>query len=179
MRSYLGEASGVTVTATPHYFGRFLVIRRARDDSRFGGHWAFPGGRVHYFEQNDRSGDSDDRRVLCETLTEAAVREVREETGLRTSGLAFYTDSYDSLGNRAAAHFCIDVEDDHVLVDSDEVMDYRWVSTQEELLKLTPRIAGIEFHLEYIFDELSGRHTGPFRPLSILDLTRAVYSERS
>ena len=45
-------------------FGRVLVIRRATEPMK--GHWSLPGGLVE----------------LGETLDEAVVREVREETGL-------------------------------------------------------------------------------------------------
>jgi ADP-ribose pyrophosphatase YjhB (NUDIX family) len=45
--------------------GAFLLVRRARPPAR--DLWAFPGGRVHWGE----------------TTAQAAIREVREETGLR------------------------------------------------------------------------------------------------
>lgn len=172
MRTYVGEASGVTVTATPHFEGRFLVIRRSLADRALPGRWAFPGGRVQYYHSTDEATNG---RLLTETLTATAVREVREETGLQTSGQAFYVDSYDSLGKRAAAHFCIDVTDDRVEINSDEVMDFRWVTSVEEMKELEPRISGLDNHLEYIVRDLSGAYTGPFRPLSVMDLTHDRY----
>jgi 8-oxo-dGTP pyrophosphatase MutT (NUDIX family) len=172
MRTYVGEASGISVTATPHFGGRFLIIRRSLADKALPGRWAFPGGRVQYYKSTDRATEG---RLLAETLTATAVREVEEETGLRSSGRAFYVDSYDSLGKRAAAHFCVDVVDDRVELNSAEVMDFRWVEAVEEMQDLRPRISGLDNHLEYILDELSGRHSGPFRPLSTLDLTHERY----
>src|SRR5512146_2687606 len=52
--------------------GRVLLLRRAAN-STDGGRWCLPGGKVDY-------GD---------TVEQAAVRELREETGLDSTGLRF------------------------------------------------------------------------------------------
>lgn len=168
------EASGITVTATPHFEGKFLVVRRSLSDAALPGYWAFPGGRVHYELLDEVSDGLTKPRARAETLTAAAAREVEEETGLVAIS-AFYVDSYDSLGKRAAAHFCLDVENAEVKLEAAELIDFRWVETIEDMKALNPRIPGLDNHLSRILSELSGRFTGPFRSFAQLDLTAEKY----
>jgi 8-oxo-dGTP pyrophosphatase MutT (NUDIX family) len=174
-----GEATGITVTATPHFKGQYLLIRRSDSDVHLPGYWGFPGGRVHYYTRTILTKDGPEERRFSETLQQAAIREVLEETGLKTSDLIFYVDSYDSLGRRAAAHFCVDVTSGDVIVDPSEIMDYRWVNSLDEMRELEPRIDGIDNHLAYIIDELSHFSSGPFKSASVLDLTIEKYLNRN
>lgn len=172
------EATGITVTATPHFEGRYLLVRRSLDDAALPGYWAFPGGRVHYEQVEVPADDSSfELRAKVETLTLAAAREVREETGLLATS-AFYVNSYDSLGKRAAAHFCVNVASVEVHLQESELMDFRWIASLEEMQSLNPRIPGLDNHLSRILDEIAGRFTGPFRDLDLLDLTADKYLNR-
>lgn len=169
------EATGVTVTATPYRDGRFLLVRRSTADATLPGYWAFPGGRVQYERVSTiRSDGTTKVSSVTETLTEAAQREVAEETGLKTTGRAFYVDSYP-LGERAAAHFCIEVADGEVQLEEGELVDYRWITTLEEMDDLVPLIPGLKNHLARILDEMARVYDGPFRPLAELDLIPSRY----
>ena len=58
--------------------GRVLLLRRPGDDF-MGGIWELPSGKVE----------------PGETLEQAVVREVEEETGLQVTGVGRYVDSFD------------------------------------------------------------------------------------
>lgn len=62
----------VSVAARNPATGKFLLVRRGRAPAK--GLWAFPGGRLHYGE----------------TLKEAVVRELHEETGLTAQDIRFH-----------------------------------------------------------------------------------------
>lgn len=128
-------ASGVTVTFTPVFEGKFLFVRRALDDPILAGYWCFPGGKVH----------------AGETLAGALVRECLEETGLPPTGRVFFVDSY-LLGERVGAHFAVEVS--HGDVNLQELHEHAWVAHPGELKQFEPRIPGIENHLHYIHAHL-------------------------
>ena len=82
----------LAVSAAIFRDGRVLVVRRAREPAA--GSWTLPGGRVE----------------LGETLVEAVVREVAEETALsiRVKGLAGYREVIlDSAVEGRGRHFVI------------------------------------------------------------------------
>lgn len=62
----------VSVAARNPDTGEFLLVRRGRAPAK--GLWAFPGGRLHYGE----------------SLTDAVIRELDEETGLTASNIRFH-----------------------------------------------------------------------------------------
>lgn len=110
-----------------------LMIHRGADTA-FGGMWAFPGGVV---EADDvPAGTEPDPLPAART---AAVRETREETGLRVDGASLVWWSHwlppvDSMSSKrfstwfflAPAHD--GHADEHVGIDGDEVHDHRWLA---------------------------------------------------
>lgn len=160
------EALGLSVTGTVHCNGRYLLVRRAREEGDpLAGFWAFPGGRVQY--QIGADG-----KPLCETLTQALARELSEEVGVSFDS-AFYVDSYQSLGKRAGVHFCVDSADPFVSLNA-ELDDFVWIESYEEMLSFTPIIPGLINHLKYI-EYMIHRFGDPFVSLAVLDLTADRY----
>jgi len=152
------EATGSTVTMELRCGDKFLLVRRPWDDKHFPGYWAFPGGRV-------RSGES---------FVSAAQRECEEETGIPLTGQLYFVDSYPLENTtRTGIHFTFEVSDD--MVRTDEFPEHRWVSSQEEMEHLEPRIPGIDNHAVY-----SARHLSYRRQLSdALDLLEQLQQQCS
>ena len=101
----------------PDASGRVLVLRRAAD-STDGGRWCLPGGKVDY-------GD---------TVEQAAVRELQEETGLRAVNLLFlfYQDSLPPAPGRMhciSFYFRCAAEGDLVL--NEESTDAAWIGPED------------------------------------------------
>lgn len=162
----MDEAVGLTVTGTVHSDGRYLLVRRAKDEADpLSGHWAFPGGKVQYITTLDG-------KSICETLTQALARELREEVGV-TFESAFYVDSYQSLGKRAGIHFCVNSPGATVFLNP-ELDDFAWVRTHDEMFSYSPIIPGLINHLSYI-EYMMERFSDPFIPVEILDLTSDRY----
>ena len=113
--------------------GRFLLLQRAEHDQSFASHWGAPGGGI------------DDG----ETPAEAALREVREETGLcfeladlEELGAGYVT--IDNKGKQFEYHMYrirVDAEPELVL-DQNEHQNHVWV-TAEEALEL-PLVADMD-----------------------------------
>jgi len=85
------EAPAVGVGAVVIHEGRVLLIRRGKEPLR--GRWVVPGGRVE----------------LGESLDEAIVREVQEETGIRVyprEAMAVF-DRIDRADGRVVHHYVV------------------------------------------------------------------------
>lgn len=97
--------------------GRALILRRAAGDTA-GGRWCLPGGKIDY----------------CDTVEQAAARELEEETGLRATRLRFLF-YQDSLPPTPGAMHCINLyleclaEGDLVL--NEESVEARWISRED------------------------------------------------
>jgi 8-oxo-dGTP diphosphatase len=107
--------------------GKILLVKRGegrpenRDRYPFKGFWCFPGGHVD----------------LGETIEQAAVREVKEETGLEIKNpkFLFYVDeAFPEINFYAAIHvFVANYDGGEVKIQEGEVADFKWVTVDEGL----------------------------------------------
>lgn len=105
--------------------GKILVARRAAGDF-LGGVYELPGGGVDEGE----------------TITEGAMREVQEETGLTASRIVATFDGFDYSTDKKPkvrqVNFIVEVEPGDVQLDSSEHDDYVWVDESNfDSIKLT------------------------------------------
>jgi 8-oxo-dGTP pyrophosphatase MutT (NUDIX family) len=110
-----------------------LLVRRSKKLSFHGGAWVFPGGRI---DDSDyaASGEGD---VLAAARS-AAVREVREETGLEIEGGALVTISRwitpVVLAKRFDTWFFAGrAGEEEVQVDGGEIREHRWLAPSDAL----------------------------------------------
>ncbi len=118
---------------------RYLLVRRARGQAQ--GQFAFPGGKVE----------------PGETLSEAALRELREETGLFGSDIRFFR-LYDIIARNSegvlenhyvlAVHIVDTVSDDDVVA-GDDAEEAGWFATEDlSVISVTPSVAECIHELE-------------------------------
>ena len=102
--------------------GRLLVVLRRHEPAA--GTWSIPGGRV----------------AAGESLVDAVVREVREETGLdvRVTGAVGVVERAAPGGGRYVIHdFAAEVVGGHLRA-GDDAADVRWVGPDELIALPTP-----------------------------------------
>jgi 8-oxo-dGTP diphosphatase len=112
-------APEVAVGAVAIHHDRILLVRRGHGPAA--GEWSVPGGRV----------------AFGETLHEAVVREVREETGLQVAVLRFLGWA-ERLGDEADAHHFVILDFEVTVLDPDrapqagsDAAEAAWVPTHE------------------------------------------------
>ena len=130
----LSRPVAVVRLIVPDASGRVLILRRAPGTTD-GGRWCLPGGKVDY-------GD---------TVEQAAVRELQEETSLRGTKLRFlfYQDSLPQAPGRMHClnlYFECAAEGEVAL--NDESVEAAWISSED-----VPR-----FHLSFKNDEGLARY---------------------
>ncbi len=109
------EINGEVALAVPEKEGKFLLLKRSEENSS-SGEWTFPGGKI---EEN-------------ETGREAAVRELKEETGLKGE-ISDSGDNYigeGELGLWKIYPFQVKVDSKKVELDY-EHSEFKWLSLRE------------------------------------------------
>ena len=93
--------------------GRYLLLRRSSRSKANGGRWDFPGGKI----------------ALGETIDQALLREIYEETGLQVSLLRVAGAAQSDLPHRVVAYLIFEAQSDTDQVRlSDEHDQFIWVS---------------------------------------------------
>lgn len=147
------ELPNITVTFLIEYKGKFLLVSRGSKEKNFPSLWAFPGGKCE----------------IGETIIDTIKREVFEETNLELNEEAFFLDSYYFKKSVGVAFF-VRAKNNNVII-SDEITDYRWVETVEEMSNYRC-IPGIFNHLERAIHVL---RNGYFDTLNSMNLTPEKY----
>ncbi|MGK2958379.1 MAG: NUDIX hydrolase [Acidimicrobiales bacterium] len=111
----MSESPEICVGTVTIVDGSLLLIERGQGPGQ--GMWSLPGGRVR----------------LGETLAEAAIRELREETGVEglCGSLLGWVEWLDDDHHFVILDFIVDVLDPVDLVAGDDAVDARWVPLNE------------------------------------------------
>jgi len=115
--TYIARPVPVVRLLVPDSSGRVLILRRALD-STDGGKWCLPGGKIDY-------GD---------TVEQAAIRELVEETGLRATRLRFlfYQDSLPPApGRMHCINLYLECSAEGEVVLNEESTEAAWISPQD------------------------------------------------
>jgi mutator protein MutT len=118
----------------PDATGRVLILRRA-PDSTDGGRWCLPGGKMDY-------GD---------TVEQAAIRELQEETSLRATNLRFlfYQDSLPPApGRMHCLNLYLECSAEGEVVLNEESVEAAWISREDVA----------RFHLSFRNDDALARY---------------------
>jgi mutator protein MutT len=107
---------------------RYLLVERG--SGKFRGSFAFPGGKVH----------------AGEALESAALRELREETGLAARSLSvfrtFQIDAYPELGQNRPVYdltvFTAELDGHAGAIAADDAASAEWLTIDEALEKFMP-----------------------------------------
>jgi 8-oxo-dGTP diphosphatase len=99
--------------------GKLLVVRRVAEDDFLGGEWELPGGGVD-------SG---------ETITQGAIRELFEETGLTVDTVLGVFEGFDyttpTKPNVRQINFKVSVHPGEVKLEPQEHDEYRWITVHD------------------------------------------------
>ncbi len=111
----MSESPEICVGAVTIVDGSLLLVERGQGPGQ--GMWSLPGGRVR----------------LGETLAEAVIRELREETGVEglCGSLLGWVEWLDDDHHFVILDFIVDVLDPVDLVAGDDAVNARWVPLNE------------------------------------------------
>lgn len=85
-----------------------------------------------------------------ESLEEAAIRELKEETGLTARSLKFNRTKFFEPSNTLMCNFTVLVNDDLELQVNDEIDDYAWYSFSEARKNVFPNSLAATFLNDYL-----------------------------
>lgn len=106
-----------------------LLLQRSNALQVLGGYWVFPGGKLDDTDQGD---------CLQDRLVQAALREVKEETGIELLSDSLIPVSRwqtpEGIPKRFDTYFYVALcNDDQVTIDNSEIIGYQWLSCSRAL----------------------------------------------
>ena len=130
------EAAAVVVV---NKMGQVLILKRASHSAAYPNHWNFPGGSLDEGE----------------TPSEAAIRELREETGLMVSKPYLNHFETRTLPKITIYYFITGEYQGQVAINS-ESSDYKWVSLKEleefNMIPMSPQVVeNIKYYMEVLY----------------------------
>lgn len=130
------EAAAVVVV---NKLGQVLILKRASHSATYPNHWNFPGGSLDEGE----------------TPSEAAIRELREETGLIVSKPYLNHFETRTLPKITIYYFITGEYQGQVAINS-ESSDYKWVFLNEleefNMIPMSPQVVeNIKYYMEVLY----------------------------
>ena len=130
------EAAAVVVV---NKLGQVLILKRASHSATYPNHWNFPGGSLDEGE----------------TPSEAAIRELRGETGLMVSKPYLNHFETRTLPKITIYYFITGEYQGQVAINS-ESSDYKWVSLKEleefNMIPMSPQVVeNIKYYMEVLY----------------------------
>jgi 8-oxo-dGTP pyrophosphatase MutT (NUDIX family) len=135
-------------TAVPYSAEKdsFLLAKRTEDTDIYPGKWNFPGGHIRKPDVPESSSEDADGHVEDEQPSKAALRELKEETGLKgqvlRTGESFVLDTVDGMFR--IHPFLILVEGEPEL--NEEHTEYEWIEPSD--LEDFETVKGLDTDLE-------------------------------
>lgn len=128
-------AASVMLLRTGEQGPELLYLHRNPALAFHGDYWVFPGGRI---DDVDYPGGVPVEECEEDAAKQAAVREAHEEAGIDVSpaGLSFaihWTTPVQNPIRYATWFFVTETTADTVVVDGDEILDFRWLTAADAL----------------------------------------------
>ncbi len=89
-----------------------------------------------------------------ETLEEAVVRELKEETGMKAIDLRYNRTKFFEPSNTLMCNFTVFVENDNDLFTNNEIDAYEWFSKKDSRRNIRPNSLAKEFLEKYLDEEM-------------------------
>lgn len=135
-------------TAVPYHPGKekFLLTKRSENTGIHPGKWDFPGGHIQKKDVTENISEDTSERIEDEKPWAAAIRELREETGLNgeiiRTGESFMLETVD--GRFRIHPFLALVRNEPEL--NPEHTDFKWINPEE--LNSFKTVDGLDTDLE-------------------------------
>lgn len=115
---------------------RFLMVKEAK--KKCYGQWNFPAGHL---EEN-------------ETIKEAAIREVYEETGckVKLTGLLPVVHEFIKNENAVMVRFVAKIEEENIVFNENEILDVKWIDIEDIKNMKEDELRGYSLSLKFLAD---------------------------
>lgn len=131
---------------------KILMVKEAK--KKCYGQWNYPAGHVDEFEK----------------ITDAAIREVFEETGckVKLKGVLPIVSLDLEKETRILVRFTADILEENIKFDKDEILEVKWIDVEEIKNMTEKELRGYEANIKVIEDIEKNR----IYPLEIFDNTK-------
>ncbi len=115
---------------------KVLMVREAK--KKCYGQWNFPAGHVDELEK----------------ITDAAIREVLEETGckVKLTGVLPICTATGKNGERLMVRFTADIIEENIKFDTEEILDVKWIDIEDVKNMKREELRGYDISIHFIKD---------------------------